>query len=179
MPPRHTGRIQRRGSARQVFDNGCGIKETVERLGVYPHPLGRWAKQYKDPIIHAKEENRHQEILCLKKEIRRVTEERYLFVLALSLRKRPPHPKGTSFGTCALEYSIKRMCRVLRVHPSGYYIWLKEPESPRAKENKELLKRIEEAYALSNNTVIDTQCIFWVEGELSCLYPHRPPLQPP
>jgi putative transposase len=44
------------------------------------------------------------------------------------------------------------MCKVLKVHPSGYYAWLKEPESPRAKENKELLKKIIEAYVLSNRT---------------------------
>lgn len=44
------------------------------------------------------------------------------------------------------------MCKVLKVHPSGYYAWLKEPESPRAKENKELLKKIEESYVLSNRT---------------------------
>jgi putative transposase len=44
------------------------------------------------------------------------------------------------------------MCKVLKVHPSGYYSWLKEPESTRAKENKELLKKIEEAYEQSNRT---------------------------
>jgi putative transposase len=44
------------------------------------------------------------------------------------------------------------MCKVLKVHPSGYYAWIKEPESLRAKENKELLKKIEEAYEQSNRT---------------------------
>jgi putative transposase len=44
------------------------------------------------------------------------------------------------------------MCKVLKVHPSGYYAWLKEPESPREKENKALLKKITEAYVLSNRT---------------------------
>jgi len=38
------------------------------------------------------------------------------------------------------------------VHPSGYYAWIKEPESPRAKENKLLLEKITEAYEQSNRT---------------------------
>jgi len=44
------------------------------------------------------------------------------------------------------------MCKVLKVHPSGYYAWVKEPESPRAKENKMLLEKITEAYEQSNRT---------------------------
>ncbi len=44
------------------------------------------------------------------------------------------------------------MCKVLKVHPSGYYAWVKEPESPRAKENKKLLEKITEAYEQSNRT---------------------------
>jgi len=75
MPPRYTAEFKEE-AARQVIDNGYGIKETAERLGVHPHSLGKWIKQYKDPIIHAKEDSKHQEILRLKKELKRVTEER-------------------------------------------------------------------------------------------------------
>ena len=34
------------------------------------------------------------------------------------------------------------MCRVLKVHCSGYYAWLKEPQSPRAFENAKLSAQI-------------------------------------
>lgn len=44
------------------------------------------------------------------------------------------------------------MCKVLKVHPSGYYAWIKAPESPRAKENKILLEKITEAHEQSNRT---------------------------
>ena len=40
----------------------------------------------------------------------------------------------------------------MRVHPSGYYAWLKEPLSEREKENRELLRQIKEAYAQSRKT---------------------------
>ena len=44
------------------------------------------------------------------------------------------------------------MCKVLKVHPSGYYAWVKEPESRRDQENKEILNKIKEAYEQSNRT---------------------------
>jgi putative transposase len=44
------------------------------------------------------------------------------------------------------------MCKVLKVHPSGYYAWIREPESPRAKENKILLEKITQSYEQSNRT---------------------------
>ena len=38
------------------------------------------------------------------------------------------------------------MCRVLKVHRSGYYAWLREPLSPRAKVNEVLTLKIREFY---------------------------------
>mgnify|MGYP002632621382 FL=1 len=38
------------------------------------------------------------------------------------------------------------MCRVLRVHRSGFYAWLNEPLSPRAKVNEGLTLKIKEFY---------------------------------
>lgn len=38
------------------------------------------------------------------------------------------------------------MCRVLKVHRSGYYAWLKRPQSPRARENAHLLWLIRQSH---------------------------------
>ncbi len=38
------------------------------------------------------------------------------------------------------------MCRLLRVHHSGYYQWIKQPESARALENKRLTALIQESW---------------------------------
>ncbi len=38
------------------------------------------------------------------------------------------------------------MCHALNVHRSGFYAWLKQPESPRAIENQALVKQIKSAY---------------------------------
>ena len=41
------------------------------------------------------------------------------------------------------------MCRVLRVHPSGYYQWIQKPLSDRAIEDQRLLTIIRSSYAAS------------------------------
>jgi hypothetical protein len=39
------------------------------------------------------------------------------------------------------RYSVQMMCRVLEVAPSGYYDWLLQPISNRAREDARLLRR--------------------------------------
>ena len=40
------------------------------------------------------------------------------------------------------EQPISALCRVMAVHRSGYYAWIKEPYSPRTKENLRLTNLI-------------------------------------
>lgn len=41
------------------------------------------------------------------------------------------------------EFRVSRMCAVLQVSMSGFYGWLRRPESRRSRENRRLLERIE------------------------------------
>ena len=41
------------------------------------------------------------------------------------------------------------MCKVLRVHHSGYYAWLKEPSSSRSRENQMIVGQIKQAWLAS------------------------------
>lgn len=47
------------------------------------------------------------------------------------------------------KYSIRMMCRLLDVAPSGYYAWLKNPVSDRAKEDARLLRLIKASFKAS------------------------------
>ena len=40
------------------------------------------------------------------------------------------------------EYPVRLMCKCLKLHHSGYYVWLETPLSNRAIENRELLENI-------------------------------------
>ena len=43
-------------------------------------------------------------------------------------------------------YSITRMCRVLRLHPSGYYAWKAQPHCQRAIDDQRLLGLLKQAW---------------------------------
>ncbi len=47
------------------------------------------------------------------------------------------------------------MCRVMRVHLSGFYAWMKNPLSARSKEDLRLLQLIRTAYDESNSICYD------------------------
>src|SRR5713226_4749156 len=47
------------------------------------------------------------------------------------------------------EYSVQALCRVLGVAPSGYYEWLQQPISNRAKEDARLLRLIRASFVAS------------------------------
>lgn len=45
------------------------------------------------------------------------------------------------------EFSVRVMCRVLRIHVSGFYAWLKEPLSLRARDNVSQTELIQQAWS--------------------------------
>ena len=44
------------------------------------------------------------------------------------------------------QHSVRRMCRCLKVHPSGYYAWKIQPQSARAKDDQRLLGLLKQAW---------------------------------
>lgn len=44
------------------------------------------------------------------------------------------------------QHSVRRMCKVMQVHPSGYYAWKAQPHSPRAKDDRRLLGLLRQAW---------------------------------
>jgi putative transposase len=54
------------------------------------------------------------------------------------------------------EFAIRNLCRMMQIHRSGYYAWLKQPTSARQKEDDRLLGLIKQ---------------FWLES--GCVYGYR------
>jgi putative transposase len=56
-------------------------------------------------------------------------------------------------------FSVQRMCKMLKLHPSGYYAWRINPESLRAKEDRRLLGHIKQSW-LESGAVYGYRKIF-------------------
>ena len=50
------------------------------------------------------------------------------------------------------EHSVRRMCKVMQVHPSGFYAWQAEPQSPREQDDRRLLGLLKHAWLESGGT---------------------------
>jgi putative transposase len=53
-------------------------------------------------------------------------------------------------------FAVRNLCRMMRVHRSGYYAWIKQPKSARQKDDERLLGLIKQ---------------FWIES--GCVYGYR------
>ena len=49
-------------------------------------------------------------------------------------------------------FPMRLMCRVLGASPSGFYNWLRRPESPRATEDRALVEKIQAVHGDSRRT---------------------------
>ncbi len=66
-------------AVRQIVDRGYSVAEVSERLGISSHSLYAWKKKYgPDCAQHQGKLSDEAEIRRLKKELKRVTEERDL-----------------------------------------------------------------------------------------------------
>lgn len=113
----------------QVTKQGHSLSSVAERLGISYKSLSDWVKRY-DGTRHIKGSRR---VLC------RGVKEKYTFV-----RERLP------------RYPDKVMCQILNIERSGFYAWLQQPLSARAKEDRRLLGKIKQ---------------FWLES--GCTYGYR------
>jgi putative transposase len=51
----------------------------------------------------------------------------------------------------ASQYPVRRLCKMMRVHPSGFYAWCDTPQSPRALEDGRLIGHIKHAWLESGS----------------------------
>ncbi|MDF9134214.1 MULTISPECIES: IS3 family transposase [Enterobacteriaceae] len=144
-------------AVKQVVDRGHSVSSVATRLGITTHSLYAWIKAYgPDSSTNKVQSDAQAEIRRLQKELKRVTDERDI------LKK----PRGVLRKAVRLRYAfirdnthcwpVRLLCRVLDVHPSGFYAWLQQPDSRRHHADLRLTGLIKQ---------------FWLES--GCVYGYR------
>ncbi len=115
----------RRDAVKQVIENGYGIIETAERLGVHYDYLRNWIKKYQSPeaeIEAKKSQDTQAEIKRLEKELKRVTEERDIFLCLHSLwEKRPQRTLQTTQIKVRIYKRVARLMKEAKLCGVGNY----------------------------------------------------------
>ncbi|QQO74310.1 IS3 family transposase [Morganella morganii] len=144
-------------AVKQVVDRGYSVSSVATRLDITTHSLYAWIKKYgPDSSTHKEQSDAQAEIRRLQKELKRVTDERDIFkksrgVLRKAVRLRYAFIRD---NTCC--WPVRLLCRVLDVHPSGFYAWLQQPHSQRHQADLRLTGQIKQ---------------FWLES--GCVYGYR------
>jgi putative transposase len=88
--------------------------------------LYKWVKKYSQPeAVRCETQRQQAELRELKAELKRATGEREIL-------------KKAFIKTHEAQHSVRGMCRMMEVHPSGYYAWRAMPVSTRQRENQRL-----------------------------------------
>ncbi|WP_416173902.1 IS3 family transposase [Enterobacter asburiae] len=144
-------------AVKQVVDRGYSVASVATRLDITTHSLYAWIKKYgSDSSTNKEQSDAQAEIRRLQKELKRVTDERDIFkksrgVLRKAVRLRYAFIRD---NTCC--WPVRLLCRVLDVHPSGFYAWLQQPHSQRHQADLRLTGQIKQ---------------FWLES--GCVYGYR------
>ncbi|MCT6999722.1 IS3 family transposase, partial [Salmonella enterica subsp. enterica serovar Abaetetuba] len=143
-------------AVKQVVDRGYSVSSVATRLDITTHTLYAWIKKYgPDSSTNKEQSDAQAEILRLQKELKRVTDERDI------LKKRGVLRKAVRLRYAFIRdntrcWPVRLLCRVLDVHPSGFYAWLQQPHSQREQANQMLTGQIKQ---------------FWLES--GCVYGYR------
>ncbi|HGG6583610.1 TPA: IS3 family transposase [Salmonella enterica subsp. enterica serovar Virchow] len=144
-------------AVKQVVDRGYSVSSVATRLDITTHSLYAWIKKYgPDSSTHKEQSDAQAEIRRLQKELKRVTDERDIFKKSRGVLRKTVRLRYAFIRDNARCWPIRLLCRVLDVHPSGFYAWLQQPHSQRHRADLRLTGQIKQ---------------FWLES--GCVYGYR------
>ncbi|WP_139125330.1 IS3 family transposase [Enterobacter sp. ku-bf2] len=144
-------------AVKQVVDRGYSVSSVATRLDITTHSLYAWIKKYGPDASTNKEQSDAQaEIRRLQKELKRVTDERDILKKAAGVLRKTVQLRYAFIRNNTCCWPVRLLCRVLDVHPSGFYSWLQQPHSQRHQVELRLTGQIKQ---------------FWLES--GCAYGYR------
>ncbi|MFG0803575.1 IS3 family transposase [Leclercia sp. GLN_9] len=144
-------------AVKQVVDRGYSVASVATRLDITTHNLYAWIKKYgADSSTNKEESDAQAEIRRLQKELKRVTDERDIFKKSRGVLRKAVRLRYAFIRDNSCCWPVRLLCRVLDVHPSGFYAWLQQPHSQRHQADLRLTGQIKQ---------------FWLES--GCVYGYR------
>nr|WP_228706960.1 IS3 family transposase [Klebsiella pneumoniae] len=144
-------------AVKQVVDRGYSGSSVATRLDITTHSLYAWIKKYgPDSSTNKEQSDAQAEIRRLQKELKRVTDERDIFKKSRGVLRKAVRLRYAFIRDNICCWPVRLLCRVLDVHPSGFYAWFKQPYSQRHQVDLRLTGQIKQ---------------FWLES--GCVYGYR------
>ncbi|PPY46854.1 IS3 family transposase [Cronobacter sakazakii] len=144
-------------AVKQVVDRGYSVASVATRLDITTHSLYAWIKKYgPDSSTNKEQSDAQAEIRRLQKELKRVTDERDIFKKSRGGLRKAVRLRYAFIRDNICCWPVRLLCRVLDVHPSGFYAWLQQPHSQRHQADLRLTGQIKQ---------------FWLES--GCVYGYR------
>ncbi|EJK2399630.1 IS3 family transposase [Salmonella enterica] len=114
-------------AVKQVVDRGYSVSSVATRLDITTHTLYAWIKKYgPDSSTNKEQSDAQAEILRLQKELKRVTDERDIFKKSRGVLRKAVRLRYAFIRDNTRCWPVRLLCRVLDVHPSGFYAWLQQ-----------------------------------------------------
>ncbi|HCD6221607.1 TPA: IS3 family transposase [Enterobacter hormaechei] len=144
-------------AVKQAIDRGHSVSSVATRLDITTHSLYAWIKKYgPDSSTNKEQSDAQAEIRRLQKELKRVTDERDIFKKSRGVLRKAVRLRYAFIRDNSRCWPVRLLCRVLDVHPSGFYAWFKQPYSQRHQVDLRLTGQIKQ---------------FWLES--GCVYGYR------
>ncbi|NCC20746.1 IS3 family transposase [Candidatus Saccharibacteria bacterium] len=134
-------------AVKQVTVAGHSVADVAQRLGTTTHSLYAWIKRYgPDSEEHLQQSAESAEIRRLQKELKRVTEERDLFKKSRGVLRKSPRVRYAFIQEHHHSHSVRQLCQLFDVHPSGYYAWRSCAKSKRQRDNERLTGQLKQCW---------------------------------
>ncbi|WP_414466194.1 IS3 family transposase [Klebsiella aerogenes] len=144
-------------AVKQVVDRGYSVSSVATRLDITTHSLYAWIKKFgPDSSTNKEQSDTQAEIRRLQKELKRVTDERDPIKKSRGVLRKAVRLRYAFIRDNSRCWPVRLLCRVLDVHPSGFYAWFKQPYSQRHQVDLRLTGQIKQ---------------FWLES--GCVYGYR------
>ncbi|WP_320711608.1 IS3 family transposase [Enterobacter asburiae] len=144
-------------AVKQVVDRGYSVASVATRLDITTHSLYAWIKKYgPDSSTNKEQSDAQAEIRRLQKELKRVTDERDILKKPRGVLRKAVRLRYAFIRDNSCCWPVRLLCRVLDVHPSGFYAWLQQRHSQRHQADLRLTGQIKQ---------------FWLES--GCVYGYR------